>query len=102
MLSERTVETLVRFAMPLAESGMISRSDLEYLKNINKEQREPLEVPDLISLQEAAKILKITVKTVYEHINRGNLELVKVGHRTSRITTKSLQDFIQRRRKQLQ
>lgn len=81
---------------------MISRSDLEYLKNINKEQREPLEVPDLISLQEAAKILKITVKTVYEHINRGNLELVKVGHRTSRITTKSLQDFIQRRRKQLQ
>lgn len=102
MLSERTVETLVCFATPLAESGMISRSDLEYLKNINKVQKEPLEVPDLISLQEAAKILKVTVKTVYEHINRGNLELVKVGHRTSRITTKSLQDFIQRRRKQLQ
>ncbi len=101
MLSERTVETLVRFATPLAESGMISQNDLEYLKNINKVHKEPLELPDLLSLQETAKTLKVTVKTVYEYINRGELELVKVGHRTSRITTKSLQDFIQRRRKQI-
>ena len=28
MLSERTVETLVRFATPLAESGMISSGKL--------------------------------------------------------------------------
>ena len=101
MLSERTVETLVRFATPLVEIGMISQNDLEYLKNINKVQKEPLELPDLISLQETAKMLKVTVKTVYEYINRGELELVKVGYRTSRITAKSLQGFIQRRRKQI-
>lgn len=101
MLSERTVATLVRFAGPLVESGMISENELETLRNINRIQAPPIEIPDLISLQETAQILKITVKTVYEHINRGELELVKLGHRTSRITVKSLHAFISGGRKSI-
>ncbi len=99
MLSEKTIETLVRFAGPLVESGMISNDDLESLRNLNQTQKRIVEVPNLISLQEVAELLKVTVKTVYEHINRGDLELVKLGHRTSRITMPSLQAFIDRGRK---
>lgn len=96
MLKEKTVKTLVKFAGPLAECGVISNEELDYLKSINQQVKPPVEIQDLLTLQETARILKITVKTVYEHINKGELELVKLGHRTSRITVKSLQEFIQK------
>lgn len=94
MLKEQTVKTLVKFAGPLAECGVISNEELDYLKNINQQIQPPVEIPALLTLQEAAMILKITVKSVYEHVNKGKLELVKLGHRTSRITVQSLNEFI--------
>lgn len=88
----------MKLASPLAECGVISNEELDYLKSISQQVRPPVEIPDLLTLQETARILKITVKTVYEHINKGELELVKLGHRTSRITVKSLQEFIRNSR----
>jgi len=95
MLKEETVKTLVKFAAPLVECGVISDEELNYLNNINQQIRPAVEIPALLTLQETAKILKVTVKSVYDHINKGELELVKLGHRTSRITVQSLNDFIQ-------
>lgn len=95
MLKEETVKTLVKFASPLAECGVISDEELNYLKNINQQIRQPVEIPALLTLQETARILKITVKSVYDHVNKGELELIKLGHRTSRITVHSLNEFIQ-------
>ena len=76
MLSEKTVATLVRFAGPLVESGMISADELETLRNINRIQAPPIEIPDLISLQETAQILKITVKSLHAFISGGRKSIL--------------------------
>ena len=67
MVSEKAIETLVRFAGPLVDSGMLSKADLEELRNINHPPQKNIEIPVLISMQEAAKMLKVTVKCIYDY-----------------------------------
>lgn len=99
MVSEKAIETLVRFAGPLVESGMLSKSDLDALRELNHAPQKAIEIPELVSMQEAAKMLKVTVKCIYDHVNAGELELIKLGHRTSRITLRSLEKLIQEGRR---
>ena len=99
MVSEKGIETLVRFAEPLVESGMLSKTDLEGLRNINHPPQKNIEIPVLISMQEAAKMLKVTVKCIYDYVHAGDLELIKIGHRTSRITLQSIETLVQRGRR---
>ncbi|KQW47596.1 hypothetical protein ASC77_14215 [Nocardioides sp. Root1257] len=48
----------------------------------------------LVSIAEAAEILGVSTKTVRRFIAAGNLEAVRLGRRTIRIKTESLDRFI--------
>ena len=56
-----------------------------------------MQTDNLISLQEAAEIMGVTVMTIRSYMDRG-LETVKVG-RLRKTTRKALQEFIEREQK---
>ena len=59
-------------------------------------EKNPLEDLQMFSVQRTARFLDRTVKGVYDLVNAGELELVKLGHRTSRITCSSIRKFVEK------
>ena len=51
-------------------------------------------IRQLVSLPEAAKILAVSAKTVRRYIAAGDLDAVRLGRRTIRIKTESLDRLI--------
>jgi DNA binding domain, excisionase family len=54
-------------------------------------------VPLAVRIPQAARLIGIGRSTIYQFINAGEIETIKVG-RSTLIPTDSLRDFIQRRR----
>ena len=52
----------------------------------------------MFSLQRTARFLDRTVKGVYDLVESGDLEMIKLGYRTSRITCESIRRFVESRR----
>jgi excisionase family DNA binding protein len=48
----------------------------------------------LLKVDEVARVLRVTERTVYAYINAGILKRVKIGNQTSRITSASLQKLM--------
>ena len=55
---------------------------------------------ELLRVYRVAKILDVTKKRVYNLIQEGKLEAIKLGPRQTRITRQSLEDYVERLRKQ--
>jgi len=53
---------------------------------------------NLLTLDEAASVLKLHRETVKWYVQCGKIKAVKVGYRTTRIKTEDLQEFIESRR----
>ncbi|MEB0005180.1 MULTISPECIES: helix-turn-helix transcriptional regulator [unclassified Pseudomonas] len=51
------------------------------------------ERPLFIRVQEAARLLGVSISTIYRLVNEGELQLVKLGKRSSAITRTSLMTF---------
>lgn len=50
---------------------------------------------ELFTLQEMAARLKVTPRTIYNHVHAGNIETLRIGGR-HRVTEESIQAFITR------
>ena len=75
--------------------GMIEKLDeiLEFLKSYQK----PITIPELLTLDQAAVLLKCSVRTIRYYINEEkSLPYLKVG-REIRLRTEDLSDFISSR-----
>ena len=51
------------------------------------------DMPLLVTVDEAARLLRINRRTIYKLVAAGKLKLMKIGPRSSRITTPSLLQF---------
>lgn len=58
------------------------------------EEQEPLE-EDMLTVKEVASYLKVSENTVYNYLNKGELNGVKVG-RSWRITRESIRTYLTR------
>jgi excisionase family DNA binding protein len=56
----------------------------------------PASVPVLITVKEAAQRLSVSPRSVWKLVASGALPVVKVGARSTRISTEELSNFIQR------
>ena len=52
---------------------------------------------ELLTVDEAAAILKVHRETVKWHIQEGKLKAIKIGYRTTRIKPEDLEEFIKSR-----
>ena len=105
MLKKETIETLLQVVEPLHKCGVIPEDEMEELRclitadesdKIPDMEKNPLEDLQMFSVQRTARFLDRTVKGVYDLVNAGELELVKLGHRTSRITCSSIRKFVEK------
>ena len=106
MLQEQTIKKITDVILPLVKLELFTAEEVDELQRVNEktapaisfETETPTEIPRLYTLQETAKILKVTVKSVYDFIKEGKLELIKLGGRTSRISGDDIHRLIQRSR----
>ena len=97
MIQENTIKTILRLVGPLVDCGVISQEEIDEVKDLLKNppvttKEEPVQT--LITQQEAAKILHVTVKTIGDYIREGRLVRKKLGRRSVRITVQSLNQLI--------
>lgn len=64
---------------------------------MNKRNNEIKEANEFLTSEEVAKILRINVLTVYNYIQKGSLDAVRIG-RNYRISREGLDNFIQSKR----
>lgn len=103
MLQEQTIKKITEIILPLVKLEIFTQEEVEALQRINEaplaamplELKQPEKIPELFTLQETAKMLKVTVKAVYNFIKGGKLELIKLGGRTSRISGDDILRLIQ-------
>lgn len=50
----------------------------------------------ILTIEEVAKIMKVSLKTVYRWISSGRLPAAKVGYKTYRVFEKDLINFLRR------
>ena len=105
MLKKETIETLLQVVEPLHKCGVIPEDEMEELRclitadecdNTPEPDKNPLEDLQMFSIQRTARFLDRTPKGVYDLVNAGELELVKLGYRTSRITCSSIRQFVEK------
>ena len=51
---------------------------------------------DILTIQEAAKILKVSKRTVYRWINDGDLKVARIGRKTYRVFESDLRKFVRK------
>lgn len=107
MLRKETIETLLSVTEPLHKCGVIEDEEMEELRYFMSGEEIPDETPleanpledlQMFSLQKTARFLDKTVKGVYDLVKSGDLELIKLGHRTSRITCASIRRYVESHR----
>ena len=49
----------------------------------------------ILTLEEVAKIMKVSQKTVYRWVSAKKLRAAKIGHKTYRVLEKDLMKFVQ-------
>ena len=107
MLKKETLNTLWSVIEPLEKCGVIAEEEVEEIRRLlltptNPEESitdtNPLADLQMFSLQRTARFLDRTVKGVYDLVESGDLEMIKLGYRTSRITCESIRRFIESRR----
>ena len=103
MLQEQTIKKITDVILPLVKLELFTAEEVDELRRVNENpapaisagMKPPERIPELYTLQETAKMLKVTVKSVYDFIKEGKLELIKLGGRTSRISGDDILRLIQ-------
>ena len=107
MLRKETIDTLLSVTEPLAKCGVIPAEEMEELRLLitTDPAEDTAELPanplgdlQMMSLQKTARFLDKTTKGVYDLVNSGDLELIKLGYRTSRITCESIRKYVESHR----
>ncbi len=107
MLKKETLNTLWSVIEPLQKCGVIAEEEVEEIRRLlltpsnaeeNITETNPLADLQMFSLQRTARFLDRTVKGVYDLVESGDLEMIKLGYRTSRITCESIRRFVESRR----
>lgn len=107
MLKKETLNTLWSVIEPLEKCGVIAEEEVEEIRRLlltpanaeeNITETNPLADLQMFSLQRTARFLDRTVKGVYDLVESGDLEMIKLGYRTSRITCESIRRFVESRR----
>lgn len=55
-----------------------------------------MEIPRILTLEDVAKVMKVSQKTVYRWAKSGRLKTAKFGHKTYRVREHDLITFIKR------
>lgn len=51
---------------------------------------------DILTIQEAAKILKVSKRTVYRWVDNGDLKVARIGRKTYRVFESDLRRFVRK------
>ena len=51
---------------------------------------------DILTIQEVAKVLKVSTRTVYRWIDTGDLKVARIGRKTYRVFESDLNKFIRK------
>jgi len=51
---------------------------------------------DILTIQEVAKVLKVSTRTVYRWIDTGDLKVARIGRKTYRVFESDLYKFIRK------
>ena len=51
---------------------------------------------DILTIQEVAKVLKVSKRTVYRWVNSGDLKVARIGRKTYRVFESDLKKFIKK------
>ncbi len=90
----------VFFNVPISKlEPIIKRWIRETLTEIHSQKDEPTEQPDqILTVQEAAELLKLTVPTIYSKVSRGDLPVMKRSKRLY-FSRQELLDYLKTGRK---
>ena len=102
MLQEETIKKITEVMQPLVKLNIFTQEEVDALQRVNeptiplqsKTNELPEKIPELFTLSETAKMLRITVKGVFDLINAGKLDLIKLGVRTSRISGDNIRELL--------
>ena len=51
---------------------------------------------DILTIQEVAKVLKVSTRTVYRWVDAGDLKVARIGRKTYRVFESDLRKFIRK------
>ncbi|MCK5062121.1 helix-turn-helix domain-containing protein [Candidatus Parcubacteria bacterium] len=51
---------------------------------------------DILTIQEVAKVLKVSTRTVYRWVDTGDLKVARIGRKTYRVFESDLRKFIRK------
>ena len=106
MLQEETIKKITEVMQPLVKLNIFTQEEIDALQRVNepaitmqkKKDETPEKIPELYTLAETAKMLKITIKGVYDLVKSGKLEIIKLGTRTSRISADNILEMLYKSR----
>lgn len=102
MLQEETIKKITAVMQSLVKLNIFTQEEVDALQRVNesaipmpcRENELPEKIPELFTLAETAKILRITLKGVYDLIKARKLEIIKLGKRTSRISADNIRELL--------
>ena len=79
MLQEETIKKITEVMQPLVKLNIFTQEEIDALQRVNepaitmqkKKDETPEKIPELYTLAETAKMLKITIKGVYDLVKSG-------------------------------
>ncbi len=99
MIQPKTIETIIKVAQPLIECGAISAEEVQKLKELqNCADKGSYEILNLKTIEEAAKILRITPKSIHELAKAGELEKIHFSRKKVLIPEASIAGYINKYR----
>ena len=106
MLQEEKIKKITEVMQPLVKLNIFTQEEIDALQRVNepaitmqkKKDETPKKIPELYTLAETAKMLKITIKGVYDLVKSGKLEIIKLGTRTSRISADNILEMLYKSR----
>lgn len=97
-MRQEAIDIVLDRVWSLHEDGLISAAELQeirwWLKNHDAEASKFDAFPQLFKVAEAAKLLNVHRKTVYDYIYEGKLKCRKLGRRSIRIPRESLDQLL--------
>jgi DNA binding domain, excisionase family len=95
MLSEKSRHLLIELGKSMVSLAAITPAEFEEYQTMFESRSDHSAGPELFTVEEVARLLKIHRKTVYDFIYEGKLERKKFGRRSVRITGESLRKLLQ-------
>ncbi len=99
MIQPKTIETIIKVAQPLIECSAIPSEEIQQLKERqNHVAKNDYEILALKTIEEAARILRTTPKSIHELAKAGEIEKIHFSRKKVLIPEANIASYIERYR----